>query len=408
MLFLEPVERCYDWGSPTSLREFAERRSSEGPLAELWYGAHRTGASTAYPATSVRQHVGGAAEGTSLDSLIGSVPETILGADVSRRFGGRLPYLLKLIAPGKPLSLQVHPNLARAQWRHSLEEASARDIHDPARNYKDPNHKPELVYALTKFEALSGFRAPRRVMELLTGLDTPLTTSMLHALRARPDGLGIYEAFASLLRDATRPSAEAVHEVAEAAAERLDAGRSPSPRIDAAVSSLNAEYPGDPGAVAALLLNPVTLHPGETLFVPAGSVHVYLSGLAVEIMASSDNVLRAGLTSKHVDIPEMLAAVNYTAAPPVRIAPEKRGDDLLVYSSPVDDFELSTLRVSEGKQVVLPGHSARIILCVEGMVELTCSGASATLNQGQAVFLGADEDDPVLRGIGAVVQADVP
>ncbi len=160
-------------------------------------------------------------------------------------------------------------------------------------------------------------------------------------------------------------------------------------------------FPGDPGIAAALLLNPVTLQPGEALFVPAGSVHAYISGLGVEVMASSDNVLRAGLSAKHIDVPEMLACVDYVAAPPVRPAPEYLSRATRAYYAPVDDFELmvTTVVAADGRLPV-PGRGPRILLAVEGAMTLVTQADSQTLAQGEAVFVGADEREPVRRGGG--------
>jgi len=172
---------------------------------------------------------------------------------------------------------------------------------------------------------------------------------------------------------------------------------------------LQKEHPGDPGVVASLLLNPVTLHPGEALFVPAGGVHAYLSGLAVEVMASSDNVLRAGLTTKHIDVPEMLACVDYVAAPPIRLAPEYFGGPVGVFYAPVDDFELSVAHVNPGTGAyALRGRGPRIIAAIEGLVSVKCGGVTVELTPGQAVFLRSDDSAPILSGDGTVVQADVP
>ena len=389
----------YAWGSASAIHELVGTDPDGSPLAELWFGAH--------PSASARL-VDSAED---LASAIEADPSGTLGADVAARFGAQLPYLLKLIAPDQPLSLQVHPSLERARERFAAEDAAGIPVDAPHRNYRDPNHKPELVFALTTFDALCGFRAPRRAAELLENLDAPLARSLYRTLADDPSSEGVRAAFTSLLHEDTRPSAAEVAEVVEACAARFTQG-SPSPRADAIVVLLGQEYPDDPGVVTSLLLNPVTLQPGESLFIPAGGVHAYLSGLGVEVMASSDNVLRAGLTSKHIDVPEMLDCVDYVAAPPIRIAPEVFHGATRVYYAPVDDFELSITTLSDGGSpngpCPLPGRGPRMLLCLDGELDVTSSTDGLRLGRGQAAFVRGDEGPLSISGRGTLVQADVP
>ncbi|SEE98376.1 mannose-6-phosphate isomerase, class I [Ruania alba] len=389
MNILTPAFQGARWGSTTLIPEFLGTRPSGNPVAEAWFGAHPSAPS-------------GTDDGTDLGSLLARQPEQRLGRDVVTRFGERLPYLLKLIAPVRPLSLQVHPNLEQAAAGHRREEALG--IQVAQRNYPDANHKPEMVYALSTFEAVCGFRAPRRVAELLDGLDAQLARQLAAILRRDPSAEGVRSAFARLLGHA---DGDEVTQVARGCRERLAAGDSPSPRADALVVMLADEYPGDPGAVTALLLNPVTLQPGEALFVPPGCVHSYLSGFAVELMANSDNVLRAGLTVKHVDVAELLATVDCVAAPPIRIAPETVGCTEVFYA-PVDDFELSVATRAGGEPARLRGRGPRILLGLDGAITVAAGGIERVLARGESLFLGADETPVLLSGAGRLVQAGVP
>jgi mannose-6-phosphate isomerase len=390
----------YAWGSPTAIPTLLGTESTGAPIAEAWFGAHPSA-----PSHCVRDD---GSPGSPMPAVIAADPARVLGEDVEARFGAALPYLLKVIAAETPLSLQVHPHIERARAGFAQEQAAGVPLDAPHRNYRDRNHKPELVYALTRFEALCGFRAPRRAAELLDGLDAPLAKDLRTMLAAQPSATGIEAAFTRLLRPGTRPSAEEVQEVAAACADRLANG-SPSPRADRTVVTLQAAYPGDPGVVTSLLLNPVTLQAGDALFVPAGGVHAYLRGLGVEIMASSDNVLRAGLTPKHVDVDELLRNVDYVAAPPIRIAPEKFHGATRVYYAPVDDFELSVTRVTDGQAHPLPGRGPRILLCLEGsMVATSQHDGELRLTRGQAAFVPASDGTLAVRGGGTLVQADVP
>lgn len=396
MQVLEPVLQGYAWGSPTAIPEMLRRPGDGAPVAEAWFGAH---------ASAPSRLVGGAT--ASLDRAIADDPVATLGDDVVSRFGDGLPFLLKLIAAAQPLSLQVHPSIELARDGFAREDARGVPVGDPQRSYRDRNHKPELVYALSPFEALVGFRAPRRAAEILDGVDHP-TARLLHKIvTSDPTSAGMQEAFTLLVSEGTRPGPDEVHALADAFRARLRTG-SPSPRTDRAVDLLERTYPGDPGAVTAVLLNPVTLRPGEALFVPAGAVHAYLQGFAVELMANSDNVLRAGLTAKHVDVPELLRIVECVAAPPIRIAPEHVYDATDVFYAPVDDFEMSVTRLA-ASQCRLPGGGPRIVLCLEGSATLVSqSGEVLEIGSGQAAFVPAA--DGVLRasGEGRVVQASVP
>jgi len=398
MLRLVNQTQEYAWGSPRAIPEFLGLGPTGRPVAELWMGAH--------PSAPSAVRTPEAPDGVPLDAFLRSDPEGVLGPDVVARFGRTLPYLLKIIAVERPLSLQVHPNLERAREGFAAENAAGIPLDDPRRNYKDANHKPELVYAVTRFEAFSGFRAPRRVAELLSGLDAPLAKALHEVITAEPTYRGIRTAFRRLLDPSLRPSPEEVAEVAEACRRRLANG-SPSPRADRTVVTLADAYEGDPGAVTSLLLNPVTLEPGEAMFVPAGAVHAYLSGVAVEIMANSDNVLRAGLTTKHVDVSELLANVDYVAAPPIRVAPEVFHTGARVFYAPVDDFELSVLEVC-GDEHPLPGRGPRVVLCLEGTVHVSTEDETMLLHRGESVFVRAAEGPLRVRGSGEVVQADVP
>ncbi|EYR64761.1 mannose-6-phosphate isomerase [Actinotalea ferrariae CF5-4] len=396
--------RDYAWGSPTAIPELLGTVPDGSPAAELWLGAHPTAPSSAVPCGDAVS----TAAARRLDRLVQADPHGMLGEDVVARFGQSLPYLLKVIAAERPLSLQVHPSQERAREGYEGEDARGVPLDDPRRIYKDRNHKPELVYALTPFRAMCGFRAPRRAAELLVDLDADLARTLHTDLAADTSFRGVRAAFTRLLDPATRPGPDAVHGVVEACRARLSAG-SPSPRADRTVVLLGDQYPGDPGVVTSLLLNPVTLQPGEAMFVPAGGVHAYLSGVAVELMANSDNVLRAGLTTKHVDIPELLANVDYVAAPPIRIAPEEFHGSTKVFYAPVDDFELSVTTVADDDEHPLPGRGPRILLCLDGELRVSSTGDGAvTLRRGESVFVPASDGALVARGSGTVVQADVP
>ena len=393
---LEPARQQYAWGSTAAIPALLGVADDGAPWAEAWYGSH--------PAGPAR-----VAGGDVLSTLIEAEPERLLGEDIIWRFGRRLPFLLKLIAPEQPLSLQVHPSQAQAAEGYALEEEAGIALDHPSRNYKDTNHKPEMVLALTRFQAVAGFRAPRRAVEVLAGLDSVLARRMRRTLRLNPTRYGIRQVFSDVVSASTRPTPEEISDLVAEIAARFEAGTSPSLRVDSNVLKMAVTFPGDPGIAAALLLNPVTLQPGEALFVPAGSVHAYISGLGVEVMASSDNVLRAGLTAKHIDVPEMLACVDYVAAPPVRPAPEYLSRATRAYYAPVDDFELmvTTVVAADGRLPV-PGRGPRILLAADGPIPGVPPADPQTLARGAAGCGGAPQHRLSVEGEGTLVQADVP
>lgn len=390
----------YSWGSPEAIPRFLGREADGREWAEVWFGAHTVG-----PA-QVR------GLGIGLDAAIAADPAGMLGEVVDRTFAARLPFLLKLIAPARPLSLQVHPSRDHARESFAAENAAGLALTSPRRNYRDDNHKPEMVVALERFEALCGFRTPRRAAAILAGLGTDLTDRLHRLLVEHPTAHGMRAALRTLVSPSMRPAPEEVAEVAAACRARFDRGDSPSPRIDRTVARLQEEFPGDGGVVAALLLNPVTLHAGDAMYVPEGTIHCYLSGLAVEVMAASDNVLRAGLTSKKVDAEEMLQCVSVIAAPPLRVAPERLTPWTVSYYAPTDDFELSMTTLADPEDRAarrrIPGSGPRILLGIEGAVSVVTAAGTTAVRRGGAVFVPASSGEVQVTGRGRIVQASVP
>ncbi|WIK88833.1 mannose-6-phosphate isomerase, class I [Varibaculum cambriense] len=394
MLRLSGAVKDYAWGSPRAISDFTGIDFGGQRVAELWFGAHN-GAQTL-------------AGGRPLSEVISADPAGILGADVAARFDGALPFLLKVIAPEQPLSLQVHPGKELAEAGFQAEEEAGIPRNSPRRNYRDRNHKPEMIFALTPFEAFAGFRAPRRAIEVLDNLNAPLAREMLEILRAHPGYRGLRAVARKLLAPLDEERRVQIEAVITACQDRLDRGTSPSLRVDRQAVALARTYPSDPGAVLSLLLNPVTLRAGEALFIPTGAVHAYVSGLGIEVMSSSDNVLRAGLTPKHIDAGEALRCMDFHGAPPVRIAPEMNGRGTGIYYAPVDDFELSVSEITGGEWIPIPGFGPRILLGVSGDLEIGVGGEVETISTGQAIFVSAAEGTIRVRGNGKLVQAGVP
>lgn len=320
--------RPYAWGSTTALPTLLGVEPTGEPQAEMWMGAH--------PGAPSRIDRG--AGERALSDVIADDPEGELGAATVAKFGPRLPFLFKILAAGAPLSLQVHPDLVQAGAGFEDEERRGVPIDADHRNYKDPNHKPEMICALTAFDGLCGFRPPLEAAELLAGLDVDSLKPYVDLLRAHPEEAALREMLTAVLTADRVEMAHTLHEVA-AAVTRLGGRYTP-------YATLVHHFPGDPGVIAAMLLNHVRLQPGEAMFLGAGVPHAYIDGLGVELLANSDNVLRAGLTPKHVDVPELLKIARFEPGDPNLLRPE--GDAEEVYETPIDEFRLSRFLLAPG------------------------------------------------------------
>jgi mannose-6-phosphate isomerase len=378
---LDNTIRPYAWGSTTAIPRLLGTEPSGGPQAEMWMGAH--------PGAPSRT-----ARGT-LAEVIAADPERELGAEAVAKFGPRLPFLLKILAAGAPLSLQVHPDLQQAEDGYADEERRKVPVDAPNRNYKDPNHKPELICALTEFDGLCGFRKPMQAADLLAALDVDSVKPYVDLLHARPEEAALREVLTAVL---TADGEEMAHTVTEAAAACARLGGDHAP-----YAGIAHHYPGDPGVLAAMLLNHVRLQPGEALFLGAGVPHAYLGGLGVEIMANSDNVLRCGLTPKHVDVPELLRIVRFEAGDPGVLRPEAAPDGEELYATPIDEFRLSRYVLPEGAPARdLTLRAPQILLCTAGSPR----AGEHELGPGQSVFIPAGEAAEV-SGAGTVFRATV-
>ncbi|MGW7079716.1 mannose-6-phosphate isomerase, class I [Streptomyces sp. NPDC054866] len=374
--------RPYAWGSTTAIAELIGVEPTGEPQAEMWMGAH--------PGAPSRTERG------PLDEVIDEDPGHELGRAAVARFGPRLPFLLKILAAGAPLSLQVHPDLEQAREGYEDEESRGVPIDAPNRNYKDANHKPELICALTEFDGLCGFRDPVETADLLAGLGVDSLKPYVDLLHAKPEEGALREVLTAVLTADPEEMAATVTEVTDAA-ERLGGAYTP-------YAGIAHHYPGDPGVIAAMLLNHVRLQPGEALFLGAGVPHAYLDGLGVEIMANSDNVLRCGLTPKHVDVPELLRIVRFEATDPGVLRPEASPDGEEVYDTPIDEFRLSRFALADGAAPHdLTAATPQILLCTAGSVRV---GDAGQLTPGQSVFVPADEKTEV-SGVGTLFRATV-
>jgi mannose-6-phosphate isomerase len=386
---LDNPVRPYAWGSRTTIADLVGRPvPAPHPEAELWMGAH--------PGDPSRISSG------SLLSVLAADPCGQLGEAVAGRWNGRLPFLLKVLAAEEPLSLQAHPSAAQAAEGYAREEARGIPRDAGIRNYPDPTPKPELLCALTEFHALAGFREPHRTVELLRAVSTPGLTPYVELLAGQPNGEGLRALFTTWITlpqpaiDALVPELldECVVHVKEHGPFELECRT---------VLELGESYPGDAGVLAALLLNRLVLGPGEAIFLPAGNLHAYLRGTALEVLANSDNVLRGGLTPKHVDVPELLRVLDFGYGD-MAVSTGERSGPRHVYRTGAPEFELSRMEWAAGESapVKLSGGTPRILVTIDGALSVCAvDGRELTLSRGQSMWIPAADPDVVLTPAAA-------
>jgi mannose-6-phosphate isomerase len=376
---VDNTPRDYAWGSSSAIAELRGLEPSGAPEAELWLGTH--------PGSPTRI----------VDAPAGT-PQTIAEL-LAHRGEEPLPYLLKVLAAAHPLSVQAHPSPEQARAGFARENAAGIPVDAPHRNYRDDKHKPELIVALSdEFEALCGFRA---IADTVTELDS--LAEALEVDLAAPALRGFIDELGTRGDGAVRWAVEwaltpgnAADLVAEIAAAAALVG-------DDLLMELSRDYPGDPGVVVALLLNRVTLVRGEALYLPAGNMHAYIRGLGIEVMAASDNVLRGGLTSKHVDVPELLSVVTDAIVPVPRLIPSEPAPGVRLFTPDVPDFAVADVRVGgEVAQAVVPLARHAIAICVAGDVRVSGAHSELPLPQGDIAFISQDEGHAQVTGSGQV------
>jgi mannose-6-phosphate isomerase len=382
--------RPYAWGSRTAISELLGRPTpSPHPEAEMWLGAHPGDPSHLVAADGSR---------TSLLEAVHQDPDALLGSDRAAKWSGNLPFLLKVLAADEPLSLQAHPSAAQAVEGFARENAAGIPVDAPTRNYRDASHKPELICALTEFHALVGFRPIPGTLALLRALDVPELAAHLALLEAQPDADGLRALFTTWITLPQSVLDRAVPALQEACI-RLAKADGEFCREARMALELSERYPGDAGVLAALLLNLAVLAPGQALYLPAGNLHAYLSGVGVELMANSDNVLRGGLTSKYVDVPELLRVLDFRpVSPPVLHGTV--ADGWVRYDTDAAEFLLRRLDGSDdgegAGEVPVPDSGPRILLCTRGSATVRGRRAEHALTRGRALWLSASDKDVVV------------
>lgn len=376
----------YAWGSKSALTDLYGIANPDNlPMAELWMGAHPKSSS------KVQDEQG---QTRALREVIEADKRRLLGDAVAERFG-ELPFLFKVLCADQPLSIQVHPNKKNSELGFAKENAAGIPLDAAERNYKDPNHKPELVFALTPFLAMNAFREFSDIVSLLQPV-AGAHPAIAHFLQ-EPGADRLSELFAALLNMQNEEKSRALAVLKSV----LDKEHGEPWNTIRAIAEF---YPDDSGLFSPLLLNVVKLNPGEAMFLFAETPHAYLQGVALEVMANSDNVLRAGLTPKYIDIPELVANVKFTpkAADDLLTQPV-RDDATLDFPIPVADFAFSLHDLST-HETSLAQQSAAIIFCVEGEAVLSKGEQTLVLKAGESAFIGADESPVAASGTGRVAR----
>ena len=387
----------YAWGSHTALARLQGRPyPTEAPEAELWFGAHETAPSAVH----------GPAGPQALDAAIARAPQRLLGEVTAARFGGRMPFLLKVLAAARPLSLQVHPDLPQAIHGYALEERAAIPRDAPQRCFRDAWPKPELLRACTPFAALCGFRDPARTRALLEVLELPGTAWIDRELaEGRRSALpGITEGLLRLPATERRQLLASLRAVTDSELSRPHAWAATRRWL----RRLATNDPDDPGVLVALLLELIELAPGEALSVPPGTPHAYLEGVGVEILAASDNVLRGGMTGKHVDVARFVGLLDATghAGPPRAGRVPRRtvhpGHHRYLGATPYFQLDECT---ADAEVHRLERTGATIVLCLDGDLRLTEQNRELGLQPGQAAFLAGGGPPVTLRCTGTAMVA---
>ena len=372
----------YDWGSTVAIPNFVGDRRTDVPVAEMWIGTHPLKPSTALDAEGNEKPL----------------------SDVA----GDLPFMVKFLAAERPLSLQVHPSRSMAEVGFAREEEAGVPLEAPDRVYKDHNHKPEMVYALTTFDSLIGFRPTAEILRVLGPLNTPLSQRLADDLRSDPGFASIVRRLEWLLTTGVEPSE--VHQIVGACRTLASLGMDIK-RAYATAVEVAEHHPDDIGVVISLMLNRMTLQPGEAAYLETGVIHAHLRGLCLEVMANSDNVLRAGLTNKHIDPTGLVACLASGMARVARVTPDFVDYDTEVFSPAGGGFALAVTQISAAAPdgVELVRSDGSLLICTGGEVTvMTEQGEKITLGRGESLYLSPEDRGATVHGLGEVAQAYVP
>jgi mannose-6-phosphate isomerase len=386
----------YDWGSKTAIAELLGLEGpAEKPQAELWMGAHPKAPSRVYSDGVWR----------SLPEIIAENPGEVLGRETAQKFSNELPFLFKVLAAAKPLSIQAHPNQRQAREGYLRENDIGIPLGAANRNYRDYNHKPEIICALTPFWALNGFRQPQEILSLLGEITAPPLGEALSFLRNHSRRQKLQGFFSHLMTMEKDKQDKIIKETVAYARKRKEEP------IWTWISRLSDEYGSDIGVLSPAFLNLVQLEPQQAMYLAAGELHAYLEGVGIEVMANSDNVLRGGLTAKHIDLQELLNILNFSEAKPNILQPEIVASGEAVYSTGIAEFVLSIVEVSGGTPFTgARNRSVEMMICTKGEATIKDLGDGMTtdLTRGIAVIVPSAVEQYRIEGDATIYKAAVP
>jgi len=387
----------YAWGSRTAIPELlGQSVPADKPQAELWMGAHPKAPSQVLADGLWR----------SLPEVIEESPEETLGREVAARFSNKLPFLFKVLAAAKPLSIQAHPNKEQAGQGFARENELGIPLDAGHRNYRDDNHKPEIICALTPFWALNGFRKIEETLSLLEEARVLGLAEIVSFLRSHPDRDGLKKFFNHLMTTDSGKQRKIVEQAVNYAENRTH-----EEPVWTWMIKLNEEYPGDMGVLSPIFLNLVRLEPQQAMYLPAGELHGYLEGVGIELMANSDNVLRGGLTPKHIDVQELLVVLNFADGEVNILSPENLTLGEAIYSTEAEEFVLSVIRINKAAPFSSPrDRSVEMMMCTEGEVSVTdlSTGDITRLTRGISIIVPAAVEQYSIEGDGIMYKAAVP
>jgi mannose-6-phosphate isomerase len=392
----------YVWGSKTAIAELMGYPTpSPKPQAELWMGAHPKA-----PSEVLLNN-----DRISLIELIKKDPNAILGKSTSRKFSGSLPFLFKVLAAGEPLSIQAHPTVQQARdgFRRENSENIPMDAYE--RSYKDQNHKPEIISALTPFWAMNGFRPVVEMLNILNEISFQSITKEINDFQKTSDANGLRYFFALLMNLPKDRKEKTVAETVRWAEKEKNKEIPEFENISRWILKLNEKYPGDIGVLSPVILNLVLLNPGEAMFTHAGVLHAYLEGVGIELMANSDNVLRGGLTEKYIDVRELLRILDYSSTEFRKIPVITLPNGEMLYVSPAQEFTLSRIDVKKNDEYTsAEKRSVEIVICIEGGCAIHEEGKSETIDisKGDSILIPACVSRYAIKGAGRLFKASVP
>lgn len=397
ILKMQNTVQHYAWGSHTAIAEMMGRDApSAHPDAEVWMGAHPKAPSNVWYGQRWQP----------LDQLIAQYPDEMLGPEVAKHFNNQLPYLFKLLAAGEPLSIQAHPDKKQAREGYRLENLKGIALDSPLRNYKDSHHKPECMCALTTFWGLCGFRSLAQMTALIGPVWPAKFDYLLKSMEQSFNSSGLKRFFEALMRLEPPRREQLVTPIVDRALMQKD--KEPAYQW---ILRLKQKYPGDIGVLSPLLLNVIKMEPGQAVYLPARQLHAYLEGFGIELMANSDNVLRGGLTPKHMDVAELIKILDFEPRIPKLLQPPGKMETEFSYEIPAEEFSLSAIQPAAQKPYTSQASAGRpeIIICIDGQATICWAkaGGHIKMEQGQSVFVPAAIGGYTIQGRARLYKATV-